>query len=276
MTLWYFVNIILTLILIILSVVFIIIPAPMKTSLKDFTLVASESDPATNAEVKDLYTLYSRPNNKKLLVWFQGGAFLLNNRKTSYGILNALNDALIEFDVLVFDYPLRFSHSVHDAMLATNKILEQFYAYDEYYAAGFSVGALLMGAFMQKELNKEIARKVDVPVIGIQFKAIISLCGVYSMKFDCLLLNLISRLYIMRGTPNPHLYSYHGLLSVPLLVISATSEFLYTETYKFTKSTACELKVFRGALLPHEFPLMLEFPETKESIESVIEFLRAN
>ncbi|KAI5630646.1 OrNVorf47-like-3 [Venturia canescens] len=274
MTLWYFVNTILSLLCVILIVLFIISPAPLKKSMEQYIL-AGESDPATNTKVEDLYTLYSRPNNKKLFVWFQGGAFLLNNRKTSYGILNALNDALIEFDILVFDYPLRFSYSVHDAMLATNKILDQFHGYNEYYAAGYSAGALLMGAFMQKELNKEIARKMDVPVIGIQFKAIIGICGLYQTEFDSTLLTSLFQFYIMRGTPNKKLYSCYGL-SVPTLVIGATAEFLYTQTKKFTKSTGCKLKVFQDTSLPHEFPLMLEFPETKESVESMIEFLRAN
>ncbi|KAI5630603.1 OrNVorf47-like-1 [Venturia canescens] len=271
----FYVNTILSVLLVLLLAIFIVVPAPLKASFDRYS-IDNNYDPATNAEVKYLYTSYKKPDNKKLLVWFQAGAFVMKNRKTPYGLLNCLNDALVEFDILTFDLPIRSSYTVRDAMLTTNELLGRFKKYDEYYAAGFSTGALLMGSFMKKEMDEETSRKMGVPAIGIRFKAIVGLCGLYSTKFDDSNLESLFKFYIMRDDSNSHLYSCSDL-DVPMLVIGATSEFLYTDqTRKFHCAGKCEKKLFSETPLPHEFPLMMDLPEAKESAETVIQFLREN
>lgn len=74
--------------------------------------------------------------------------------------------------MLVFDYPVRFRHTVHEAMLAVNKVLAEMTVgrYDNYYAGGMTAGTLLMGTFQSKETTPAVADKIKVPAIGIKFK----------------------------------------------------------------------------------------------------------
>lgn len=272
-------KLVFTLTVILALVSLVLVPAPFKPLLFDTYMPPQYYKLATNATEYDYYTVYTGANEshkRNLLVWFNGGGFLYSDRKTSYGILNQLSANLPEFDVLVFDYPVRFRHTVRDAMLAVNRALSEtkLGRYDNYYASGMSGGTLLMGTFQSKETTPSVADKIKVPAIGIKFKAMVGVCGLYGPTFDSGLLNAMFRFYIMRGTPSPDLYSCYGLTDTPKLVIGATTEYLYSQTYRFVALEPCEFKVYNNDLLTHSFPLLNNCPEAQDTVKRITAFLK--
>lgn len=272
-------RLVFTLAVILVLVSLVLMPAPFKPLLFDTYIPPQYYKLAANAEEYGYYTVYtgaSKFYKRNLLVWFNGGGFLYSDRKTSYGLLNQLSRNLPEFDVLVFDYPVRFRHTVHEAMLAVNKVLSEtrLGRYENYYAGGMSAGTLLMGAFQSKETTPAVADKIKVPAIGIKFKAMVGVCGLYRSTFDSSLLNAMFQFYIMRGTPAPELYGCYGLTDTPKLVISATTEYLYSQTYRFVALEPCESKVYNNDLLTHSFPLLNNCPEAQDAVERITAFVK--
>lgn len=272
-------RLVFTLAVILALVSLVLVPAPFKPLLFDTYIPPQYYKLAANAKEYDYYTVYtgaSKFYKRNLLVWFNGGGFLYSDRKTSYGLLNQLSRNLPEFDVLVFDYPVRFRHTVHEALLAVNNVLSErkLGRYDNYYAGGMSAGTLLMGTFQSKETTPAVADKIKVPAIGIKFKAMVGVCGLYRSTFDNSLLNAMFRFYIMRGTPAPELYSCYGLTDTPKLVISATTEYLYSQTYRFVAFEPCDSKVYTNDLLTHSFPLLNNCPEAQDTVERITAFVK--
>lgn len=272
-------RLVFTLAVILALVSLVLIPAPFKPLLFDTYIPPQYYMLAANAKEYDYYTVYTGANElykRDLLVWFNGGGFLYSDRKTSYGLLNELSRNLPEFDVLVFDYPVRFRHTVHEAMIAVNKALSETKVrrYDNYYAGGMSAGTLLMGTFQSKETTPAVADKIRVPAIGIKFKAMVGVCGLYRSTFDNGLLNALFRFYIMRGTPAAELYSCYGLTDTPKLVISATTEYLYSQTYRFVALEPCDSKVYTNDLLTHSFPLLNNCPEAQDTVQRITAFVK--
>lgn len=305
---WSIVKIIFSLLIIILLLIFILIPAPIKFILNRFT-VDSDYDLLKVAKKRDNYTLYSltnddddnnrstllqtRNNNndiissssslsetirnvkkRRLLVWFHGGAFIFSDRRMAYGLLNNLFEKISkDTDILVFDYPVRFRHTLRDSLLSINKTLGQFVGlYDEFYSGSISAGTLLMGAFQNKESSPEIAARMKVPIIGVQFKAMIGVCGVYDTRFDSRLLNVLFDFYIMRGTPAPETYTCYNA-NVPFLVIGSTGDYLFMQTHRFINTHPCDYHIFNDDNLTHVFPLLQNIRESREVIEKVVDFL---
>lgn len=272
-------RLVFTLVLLLALVSIVLIPAPLKPLLFDTYIPPQHYKLAENAKEYGYYTVYKGANElhkRNLLVWFNGGGFLYSDRKTAYGLLNELSRNLPEFDVLVFDYPVRFRHTVHAAMLAVNKALSETTVgrYDNYYAGGMSSGALLMGTFQSKETTPGVADKIKVPAIGIKFRAMVGVCGLYRSTFDNRLLNTMFRFYIMRGTPAPDLYSCYGLTDTPKLVIGATTEYLYSQTYRFLTLEPCESKVYTNDLLTHSFALLNNCPEAQDTVKRITAFVK--
>lgn len=274
-------KLVFTLAVILALVSLVLVPAPFKPLLFDTYIPSQYYKLAANAKEYSYYTVYTGANElhkRNLLVWFNGGGFLYSDRKTTYGILNELSASMPDFDVLVFDYPVRFRHTVRDAMLAVNKVLSEKTVgrYDNYYASGMSAGTLLMGTFQSKETTPAVADKIKVPAIGIKFKAMVGVCGLYRSTFDSSLLNAMFQFYIMRGTPAAELYSCYGLTDTPKLVISATTEYLYSQTYRFVTLEPCESKVYNNDLLTHSFPLLNNCPEAQDTVKRITAFITKN
>lgn len=256
----------------------VVVPAPLKPLFFDPHLPSQYYKLAANGREIGRYTVYTGAGSlqkQNLLVWFGGGGFLYSDRKTSYGLLNELSAKLPDFDILVFDYPVRFSHTVRESLLAVNGVLAEAAVgkYARYYAGGMSAGVMLMGTFQAKETTPTVADRIKVPATGIKFKAMVGVCGLYRSKFDNRLLNAMFQFYIMRGTPAPELYSCYGLTGTPKLVISATTEYLYTQTYRFITQEPCESKVYVNDLLKHSFPLLNNCPEARDSIRRIATFV---
>lgn len=271
-------KLVFTLTVMLALVLLVLIPAPLKPLLFDTYLPPQYYKLAANGKEYSYYTVYtgaSKLNKRNLLVWFTGSGFLYSDRKTTYGMLNELSASMPDFDVLVFDYPVRFRHTVREAMLAVNKVLSETTVgrYDNYYAGGMSAGTLLMGTFQSKETTPAVADEIRVPAIGIKFKAMVGVCGLYRSAFDSRLLNLMFKCYVMRGTPAAKLYSCYGLTDTPKLVISATTEYLYSQTYQFVKLEPCEYKVYTNDLLTHSFPLLNNCPEAQDTVKLITAFI---
>lgn len=276
---WSLFKILFSIIVIIIIIIFISYPAPIKNMISQMHIAPIYNlNTAYGKEFKeDGYTLYSgnSNNNQNLLVWFHGGAFLYSDRKTAYGFLNKLYELIKDYcDILVFDYPVRFSNTVRDSMLRCNYIIKKFiFKYTSFYCGGMSAGCLLMGTFIKKETIRGVAEKIKVPVIGVIFKAMIGLCGVYEPNFNnSKLLNSAFDFYIMSGTPSADLYTCYGL-NLDKLIVGAISEYLYQQTYKYANTEPCTKIIYQNKNLTHSFPLLLNTPESKECIKSIADFL---
>lgn len=219
------------------------------------------------------YTLYHRENNKKLLVFFNGGAFIYSNRKNTYGLLNELSTLLKEYDILTFDYPVRFDFTIKETMLNINETLKKFLNYESYYGLSESAGSLLLGTFCLKESNLDFSKKIEIPQIGINFKCFIGITGVFSIDFNNRILNNLFKIYIMRNTPNLKLYSAFNL-NIPRLIISNKYDFLFTQTENFLQNQPSSYKIFENELLPHTFIFSNIYKETSESIQLIFNFLK--
>ncbi|ABO45352.1 unknown [Gryllus bimaculatus nudivirus] len=275
---WTLFKILFSVIVILIFIIFISYPAPIKNMISKMHIapIYNLNTQYGKEYEKDGYTLYS--SNKtvsNLLVWFHGGAFLYSDRKTAYGFLNNLFEYIKDdCDILVFDYPVRFSNTVRDSMLRCNSIIKKFiFKYKSFYCGGMSAGCLLMGTFIKKETVRGVAEKIQVPVIGVIFKAMIGLCGVYETNFnDSKLLNVAFDFYIMSGTPYPKLYTCYGI-NLDKLIIGAISEYLYQQTYKYANTEPCNKIIYQNKNLTHSFPLLLNTSESKECIKKIAEFL---
>lgn len=229
----------------------------------------------------DTFQIAANKNNesqKYLIVWINGGAFLVSDKRTAYGVLNELSKKFTNnYDILVFDYPVRFMNTVKDALIHINEIILQVYmkkTYKHVFCIGMSAGSLLMGAYQQKEINEKIAESMGVPQIRIKFQAMIGLCGLYDNAFNSKLLSDAFRWYIMSGTPHPEYYSCYNLPDTPKLVISAKKEFLFTQSYKYVIYEAnCESKFYENPQLNHSFPLNVKLPETVDMINRIVKFI---
>lgn len=219
------------------------------------------------------YTLYSRKNNKKLLVFFNGGAFIYSKRQNSYGFLNELSMLLTEYDILTFDYPVRFDFTIKQAMLNINDTLKKFLHYESYYGISESAGSLLLGTFCLKEFDIEYSKKIEIPQIGISFKCFIGITGVYSTDFNNTIINNLFKVYIMRGTSNIKSYSAYNI-NVPRLIISNKTDFLFNQTEEFLQKQPSSYKIFENESLPHTFIFSINIKETIESIKLISDFLK--
>lgn len=194
--------------LVLAVVAFALAPAPLKPYLcPDFvTTVGVRYALADNGREYAHTTLYTGRGcgEKSLLVWFGGGGFYYSDRRSAYGLLNALSAALPDFDVLAFDHPVRFLHTVRESLLAVNAALaSDNRRYRDYHAVGLSSGALLMGAFQTKETSAAAATATRVPTVGIRFASMVGVRGLYDARPD----DPWFQFYVMRGTPGRQHYS---------------------------------------------------------------------
>ena len=290
-TVWSCLRFAFTLAILILLVLVVVYPVPIKWILTR-TTVYPDYDPDTeHARVYKDHTLYSSSSSssssstgfedehgkkKKLLIYFHGGAFLFNNRETSYGFLNTLYKKISDaFDILVFDYPVRFKYTVRDSLLAANRIITRYIgSYSDFYGIGMSAGVLLMGAFQNKERSPpSTAARMNVPIIGVKFRAMVGLSGLYDTRFDSELINRLFDFYIMRGTVGSELYTCYNS-GIPVLAIGVDSDYLYQQTYRFVTTEPSEFKIYTNPELPHSFPLLVNLSETRDAIEHVADFIK--
>jgi acetyl esterase/lipase len=296
------ISLVLTILLIVTLVILVIRPAPIKQLIRSlYTDIAYDAD--SNATITDTYTLYRNTSqittlpkmrrevnvtdppdttitNKALIVVFIGGSMLTCNINQIYGVCNLLYEKVaFTHDIVIVKYPVRFKYTVHDSMVAINNTLQQFVHYTNVHALGFSIGTLLAGAFQQKERNKIAAQTMDLPQIGMQFKSIIGVCGVYENIFSTSLLTHLFSFYIMKNTPGIQFYTCYNL-ELPMFIISSMSDFLLSQTRKFVHEAIAfsndqsEYIIYKSTSLPHSFVQYINLDEAKEAIQKIANFLR--
>lgn len=271
---WPYVAFVLSIIAIALLIWTLIVPTPLKLIIRyiypDIKYVANK-----NAVVRPQYTLYSNKDSlhNKLIVVFIGGALLHSEVANSYGICNVLNEKLKnEYDIVTFNYPVRFKNTLHETMLAINKKLVNFLHYETVHAIGISFGALLTGAFYHKENSLHVSRRMNVPQIGMQFKSFIGISGLFEPAFNVELLTNLFKFYFMRNTPAISNYTCYNM-QIPKLIINAKSDFLLAQTAKLIESGPCEYHIYDSVKLPHRFVQFINLVESQDALQRIITFI---
>lgn len=237
----------------------------------------TQSTSAENTALNDSTQLADERRN--LIVFFIGGSFLFQDLTSHYGIGNKLYELMgpKKIDVMLMRYPVRFASTVQQSMLSINKTLSDvMLKYKEFYAIGYSAGSLLASVFIQKELDADYSSKIKVPQIGLSFKKFIGVCGLYYPVFmNNTMLTKLFRYYILRSTVNPSMYTVTSLMeSIPKLVISNTTDFLYAQTAKFIQTTPnTAYKIYTNTKLNHTFIENVDLAESKDAFELIQKFI---
>lgn len=262
--------------ILILSVLVLIVlfPEPIKPLIS--ALVPNiEYQQNDNAKLIGKTTLYSNPtsNHDKLIVVFIGGCGLFSNRNNFYGMTNVMNELMgSNYDILLFEYPVRFKNTILETMLAINKILVDYIHYTTIHAVGVSFGSLLAGAFCQKEAFISKALAMKVPQIGMRFASLSAVSGVLDCSFSAQLMTSLFNFYIMRNTPGILNYTCYGL-QIPRLVISATTDFLVAQTTRFIQNEVGQYKIYNSKNLPHAFIQYINLEEAIDAIGRIRDFI---
>lgn len=272
---WSIVTILLTLVLVCALIYIAIRPTPIKYLIQKMRPCA-EYSPAKTARVTAKYTLYTAPDSehKRLIVVIMGGSGMFSNLKAIYGVTNWLFDRCgHEYDIVTFQYPTRFKNTIHDTMMSINQSLMDFIHYDVVDVVGVSFGVLLAGAFYQKESSLKKSQEMRVPQIGIRFRSMVALCGLFDLQFSSQLVETLVNHYIMKYVPAKQHYTCYGI-DIPKLVISARSDFLVAQTIRYCQSeTNLDYKIFDANYLPHAFCQFINMPEAEEALEETVKFL---
>lgn len=261
----------------ILVVVWCVInPSPLKFLLEKVS-PTKEFEPNENAIVTDKYTLYHHQGSKKLIVVFIGGAGLFSKIKTSYGFTNELDKHMKgKSDIVVFNYPVRFTNTIEYTMNFINDVLQDFVgheSYAEYYAVGFSFGTFLAGAFYQKEQSILKSEEMKVKKIGMRFNAFISINGVFKGEFKNKTISRLFSYYIMNGTHGSQHYNCNDM-KIPKYVISSSRDFLLSQTHDFITENKddTQFQIYEKEL-SHTFAQDTDTVESIDCITRISKFL---
>lgn len=269
-------SILISILVIGLIIWLVVYPEPLKKVLSSL-YPSPVYDPNKNArKVSSNVTFYTSPISKgdKLIVIFIGGGGMFSKIENFYGLANQLNEYIgPDYDIVLFSYPVRFKNNIHDAMVSINKTLMQYIHYTTVHAVGISFGALLAGAFYQKETTAVKAKAMNLQQIGMRFSSLSILSGMIECKFNADILTKLFIYYIMDKTPGIIYYTCYGV-SIPKLIISASSDFLVAQTAKFIQTEPCEYKIFQSTTLPHSFAQFINLEEGREAIKMVSDFIK--
>lgn len=272
---WSIISFVISFIAICLIVWMLIVPVPLKLIIK-YIYPNSNYDANKNATIKPQYTLYSSDGSRhdKLIVLFIGGALLTSNVSNCYGICNYINETLgNEYDILAFNYHVRFKYSLHETMLDINEKLRDFLHYDSVHAIGISFGALLAGAFYQKESSRTIAEQMNIPQIGMEFKSFSAISGLFEPTFNVDILTRLFRFYIMRNTPSILNYTCYRM-KIPKLILNTKSDFLLSQTAKLIQSEPCDYYIYDSTTLPHPFVQYINLSESRDALDRICKFIK--
>lgn len=273
---WWFVFTTLLAIMFVVATIYIAIkPTPIKYIIKKMR-PSAQYDPSLIAKVTDKYTLYASPDSKhtNLIVVIMGGSGLFSNLHAIYGITNWLYDRVgATYDIVTFKYPTRFEYTIHDTMLSINESLKNFIQYKTVDVIGVSFGVLLAGAFYNKETSLKQSNEMKVPQIGLHFRSLIALSGLFDLNFTSTMVETLVKHYIMKNVPAKQNYTCYDI-QIPALVICARSDFLIAQSLRFCKkNTEIQYKIYDVDHLPHAFCQFINLPESQESLEIVVDFL---
>lgn len=220
---------------------------------------------------------------KNLIVWFNGGAFLRTDRRSSFGVINDLSKLLSTFDIVTFDYPVRFIHTVADALKRVYLVLGALGigvgdkpTYTNIHAVGTSAGVLLAGAFQQNETYNIANKKIGIPRLGVRFSSITSLCGLLTQSFDIYYLDKLFEFFVMRGTAGKEYYTCVNLSKTPKFVASTIKDYLFSSAIRFLDTEVSTSHIYNSRKLMHSFPLTPHLPETQDLLKRITIFIIQN
>lgn len=255
-------------------------PKPILRRLGDYLTGGEAYAPSESATVTGNVTLYRANADHPaaaLAVVFLGGCGFYCEPAHTYGFMNALHAEIgSECDLLTFVYPTRFEFTIHQTMLAINETLRPYLSYGTIHAVGISFGALLAGAFMQKERSANAAGTMQVPAIGMRFATLTTIGGLFESRLDVPLLTGILRHMVLAHTPGLEHYTCYGLLDVPKLVISSAGDFMSPLSAKFIRTERCQAKMFASSSAAHGFFRFVNLEESRETVRLIAEFIRQN
>jgi hypothetical protein len=255
-------------------------PRPILRRLGDYLTGGAVYAPTTAATVTGNVTLYRANVDQPaaaLMVVFLGGCGFYCEPAHNYSFLNALHAEIgTDCDLMTFVYPTRFEYTIPQTMLAINEVLRPFLSYGTIHAVGISFGALLAGAFMQKERSASAASQMQIPAIGMRFATLTTIGGLFESQLDVPLLTGILRHMVLRHTPGLEHYTCYGLLGVPKLVISSAGDFMSPLSAKFIRTERCQAKMFSSSAATHGFFRYVNMEEARETIQLMAEFIRKN
>ncbi|UDM55342.1 gp19-like protein [Phenacoccus solenopsis nudivirus] len=229
-------------------------------------------------------TLYSNASgkNNKLLVFVQGGAFLTCDIETTYALMNEFAERLSEFDVVTFDYGVRFSYTIQNMVQHVYKIIQkcrEFRNYTILHGIGMSAGSLIIGAMQTceyKNLNDLMRLKDPSDKNNYKFETFTSLCGLLNTTFRNSYLDFLFRNYLLRKTPASVYYTCYDLPELKKFIISSQSEYLKHQSIEFVAKEKCQYEIYSADFnLTHTFPLFTNINKTQECIENVVKFIRS-
>jgi len=231
-------------------------------------------------------TIYDNgdPQCDNLVVFVQGGAFLITSINTTYGLLNSLNEALPDstYDIVVFDYCVRFRYTIQNSVTHVYKVIRHcrlLKPYTRLHGIGMSAGSLICGAMQTCEQNTTLDKKMCVRLpnehASYSFRCFVSLCGLLSTRFDNTYLDWLFRVYLTRGSAGTQYYSCYDLSpQLPVLIVSSESEFLALQSIRFVASQNCDSLIFPAKdSLPHTFPLFPNIEQTVRIVDRIKSFV---
>ena len=272
------VSLLLSFLIIAFIIYTILRPNIIKPILRKFA-TSGDYDPLPIAKRFPDYTLYSaltdnKLRNRDLIVIFIGGAFIIQSISSYYGVANQLYSAMSKtHDVMVVQYPVRFSHTIQESMISLNSTLaKEAIRYKSCHFVGFSAGALLASMIIRKEKDQQLAKTIQVPQIGLHISSMVSVCGLLYTIFNSDIVNRLFNYYILNKTQSAKSYQAQNL-NMPTLLISCKNDILYNQTLKFAQTEQCKVKMFNNKL-SHMFVQMINLKESKESVLEIISFIK--
>lgn len=212
------------------------------------------------------------------VVFIAGDCFVQSHLPSAYGFTNALHDRIgAASDVLVFSYPVRFKHTLHQTMKAIDAILTRYVFYPTVHAVGLSFGTLLAGAFQQKEASRERAQAMQLSQIGMRFRTFSAFSGLFDAQFGASVLTRLFRWAVLGNkVPGVRHYTCYGLGTIPRLVVSSKGDFLLSQSVRYLQHEPCESTIFPSGRLPHAFVQITELDASRQAFDALVTFLHKN
>lgn len=217
--------------------------------------------------------------NEKLLLVFIGGGFVYNAKENYYEFCSELSKYNSKaFDILIFNYPVRFGNNLTETMLAINSVLIKYKnVYRKFYGLGVSAGALLCGTFIAKEFSDDTSALLGVPRIGLNIEKFISLDGLldFGPLINKSIINtMLVKMFLLKNVANHEAFSCCNIpRSVAKLLISSVGDFLYNSQTKLYEAENTMKYVFNNDSLRHCFFQNVDIAESREIIRRIHGFI---
>lgn len=228
-------------------------------------------------------------------MYFEPSGFVLCDQRYSYGLLNLLNAELDTYDIVTFDYPVRFESTVQRAAQFSTRVIHTVrrkHAYTKMFAIGTSAGFLPACALQTYATQKDSRETMRLTThceanddryeaqhpAYYKFDALVSLCGLLSPSFSDKTLSRLFTFLIMRRRPGVKHYTCYNLESVPKLIVTSESEYLFNQSILFLSyNKSSTSKIYdKSFALPHAFVLLPHIPETRECVTLTARFIKQN